>query len=426
MITLLKVLRFTISVFSLMLFIFLLYQPRSKNSTLWVVISCFGLVIPGNVLLMFLIGLPAYSGIFPVTLTIPVALLMLLFSKHRGWRFLYSYTSMLSFGCIVLQMGLKLSEGLFHGSILADTIIRCVVIAVLLVFIAKVFRPAYFSMLEQLDRGWPILCIGPTAYLVFFVVFTVQSLVAGGLMQISLSLVSAALLLSNHAISFLFFQQVRATLENEEKNRLLEIGEQRMKARYHEIKRTEEQVAIVRHDMRHYLQTVGELLRRGEQEQALEFIGAVTDSVDELKTVTYCENSTLDALLAAYLDNARTLGIRVEAKLDIPQQLPQNIDDMQLAAIFANGIENAINACTKLPPDRERVIEMTCMTRPRFAFEIRNTYEGEVLFDSNGLPITTQAGHGVGARSISAFAKRYNAILDFEADGQWFALRLVL
>ena len=58
--------------------------------------------------------------------------------------------------------------------------------------------------------------------------------------------------------------------------------------------------------------------------------------------------------------------------------------------------------------------------------EVANTYDGEAQFDSEGLPVARESGHGIGTRSILAFAEKYDAVIDYQADETLFRLRLLV
>ena len=56
--------------------------------------------------------------------------------------------------------------------------------------------------------------------------------------------------------------------------------------------------------------------------------------------------------------------------------------------------------------------------------QISNSFPGAVEFDSNGLPISHEEGHGFGTRSIAAFCEKYGAFYEFKAVGDTFYLRI--
>ena len=125
--------------------------------------------------------------------------------------------------------------------------------------------------------------------------------------------------------------------------------------------------------------------------------------------------------MSTYLDHAENSDIKVSASLDFPENLP--IADTELATVFANAIENAINACKKLSPE-ERHISIKVIKSPKFMFQISNSFNGQVKLDKSGIPVSEEEGHGFGTRSIAAICENHNAYYKFSAENNTFYLRI--
>lgn len=208
-----------------------------------------------------------------------------------------------------------------------------------------------------------------------------------------------------------------------ERQHILEAQTSVMERRAFEVRQAEEKIAIERHDLRHRLQTVASLIEHGNPSQAMEYIESSQAVLDEGRRERCCQNIVLDAILSTYLERAAELGIQVETHLAIPDELP--VDTTELSTVFANALENAIHACQELPLERRRIL-CTCVTQPRFMFEVSNPYETVVKFGPDGLPKSSRDGHGIGIRSIMAFAEKHNAICRFRTEDSWFKVQIAL
>lgn len=208
-----------------------------------------------------------------------------------------------------------------------------------------------------------------------------------------------------------------------ERRQVLEAQASMMERRAEDIQHAEEKLRVERHDLRHRFQTIAVMVSRDDKEQALDFIGASQEILNESRDVHYCRNVVLDAILSSYLEQAKNQGIEVETQLAIPDELP--VDVAGLSTVFANALENAIRACKELPKEQRRII-CKCVTSPRFMFEIANPYAGEVKIGPDGLPVSDRKDHGIGTRSITAFAEKHNAICRFRAEDGWFKLQVAL
>ena len=58
--------------------------------------------------------------------------------------------------------------------------------------------------------------------------------------------------------------------------------------------------------------------------------------------------------------------------------------------------------------------------------EISNPYAGSISFDSAGLPLAREEGHGLGVQSISAFCRKSGAVCQYEARDGLFPFRMIL
>ena len=71
-------------------------------------------------------------------------------------------------------------------------------------------------------------------------------------------------------------------------------------------------------------------------------------------------------------------------------------------------------------------MEIKVLSRPKFVIMVRNTFDGNVEFDDQGIPQTKADGHGFGTRSISAFCKNVGGYYQFEAQDGSFSVYMHL
>ena len=196
-----------------------------------------------------------------------------------------------------------------------------------------------------------------------------------------------------------------------------------LKEKLQKVKEVEESIRIQRHDLRHQLQAVTELVRRGDRDTALASLDAAQKRLDEHQDIRWCHPPVLDAVFSSYFHQAEKHGILVQATVSLPDALP--VDEGELAIVLANALENAIQANLKLPQE-QRKITCTLIGAPSIMLEITNPYAGAVAFDSSGLPIAQKEGHGMGTLSISAFCRKNGAVCQYEAKAGLFSFRMIL
>ena len=176
------------------------------------------------------------------------------------------------------------------------------------------------------------------------------------------------------------------------------------------MQKSQQQMAVLRHDMRHSYRLIYIMLQDGQINEVLDYI-KVQGNVLDLTTVQFfCYAPLVNAALSIYLQRAEKIGIRTEHKINLPEQF--NTDESDFAILISNLLENAINA-SKLQPKEKREISITIEhIDNQCALEITNLFDGEIIFE-NGLPRTSKDGHGIGMLSLKNFVEKYQAQLDF-------------
>lgn len=173
-----------------------------------------------------------------------------------------------------------------------------------------------------------------------------------------------------------------------------------------EISEANEKFREERHNFRHKLNAIAAL---AESEQYK----------DILDVVRYTQNAIIDAVLSVYIQKAEKAGIALKLGFAFPDTFEAN--ESELAMALANAIENAIQACEKLPVEK-RFLEIKVLCRPKFMVMVRNSFDGTVEFDDNGVPQSPDAGHGFGTRSIAAFCQKLGGYFEFKVDAGVFTL----
>ena len=176
-----------------------------------------------------------------------------------------------------------------------------------------------------------------------------------------------------------------------------------LQSRMEAVKAAEDAIRTERHDLRHRLQAVTELVSRGDKKSALEFLDAAQKRLDEHKEIRWCRPPVLDAVFSSCFDQAQNQGISVEAKLSPPSTLP--VDEGELAIVVANALENAIHANLSLPR-KQRKIRCKMVGTPGVMLELTNPCTANVTFDSNGLPVAQKEGHGLRYIPSLLFARK--------------------
>ena len=358
-----------------------------------------------------------------LTVSIPAILILYFISTYSPWQAIFNYTMQLSIA-VILAMSQTIAVTVLDGGKAVDLLIRIVSYSLCIFAEYKLLRKK-FSMLDYLpDKSWRSLTFVPIGFtLLLFLIGTYPVHYTESVSNIIYIYAVTAVMLLIYVIIFHSLVSQYNLQLSEYTNSILTAQSESFRKQLDAINSTEEQIKIMRHNMRYNIIVVSDMLTAGNNSGALEYLGDIEKRLDDAKKTIYCSNSTANAILAYYIERAEGKGISTEVQFAMPENI--DIDIIDFTAALANALENAVNACAKVSDNQGRLCIKTTESK-QYIVEIANNYTGKVSFDEEGLPTSRESGHGIGTRSISAFAEKNNAILDYEITDEWFKLRIVL
>lgn len=196
---------------------------------------------------------------------------------------------------------------------------------------------------------------------------------------------------------------------------------------YQDVCKRMEAGRIYRHDMRHHLLVLEELAGQSDLEGVRRYIQNMSGQLSDTEREAYCANSTVNAVLSACIGRAREAGCTVTAQISLPEELP--LDEMDVCMVLANALENAANACRKIPREQDRYIHIMVefMDRRRLIISIKNSCDTPVVFDKDGVPVTSGSEeHGIGMKSIRTITDKYNGFFRCKCEEGEFCFQAAL
>ena len=161
------------------------------------------------------------------------------------------------------------------------------------------------------------------------------------------------------------------------------------------------------------------LVSYGDLSKVRAFLDEYLSSQPQKETVSFCENSAVNALLNYYLQMAKRSDIREDWEVSMPDKLSPT--DTDLCSILGNILENAILACNEVPM-AERFIDLTICTKAdsMLCIVVTNSFDGNASIDGNTYISTREHGSGLGLRSIKETAEKYGGSARFSHEGKEF------
>jgi hypothetical protein len=104
-------------------------------------------------------GTDFLNKVFPLTASLPAFICFSLVSKSKGFKTLFCLLTVSIYGMLTSFIASFFSPVL--NSFVLNIFLQFLCLALIIVFIIKVFRKPYFKMHEMLDKGWALFCAVP-------------------------------------------------------------------------------------------------------------------------------------------------------------------------------------------------------------------------------------------------------------------------
>jgi len=194
-------------------------------------------------------------------------------------------------------------------------------------------------------------------------------------------------------------------------------------------RRHRKEAALFRHDLRHVGNMVLFCMDSGDYEGARKLIQGLDENIHKIESnellINFTGHSLVDSAIHHCLDAGKASDISVQVNVQRFSEI--NADPKELAVALSNALENAVNACKKIPDVGNRKISVIGnLHGSQYFIEVANTFHGEILFDTENRIPRREYGNGFGTQSILYFAQKYDALLEYEVENGWLKLQLLI
>lgn len=168
----------------------------------------------------------------------------------------------------------------------------------------------------------------------------------------------------------------------------------------------------MRHDMKNHLNTMRRLLESPAPESApalQAYLGKMDETLERSEFAFPTGHPVTDAVIHGKHIEAMRMSIRFTCEFARPSSL--SVDVYDLAVILQNALENAVEACERVPEEKRFIGIRSRVKAEMFFVEVSNSYAGVITIDSQtGLPVTSKRDtceHGLGLSNIKRSAKKH-------------------
>lgn len=420
-----NLLRAVITDIMLILLLCTMATPKYKNK--WVYIASTAVILIANIAANTYFYLTEnYTAVFYIDfimlIVIGIALKPLFSEKIMQWCF--SYITMLNIYAAVVFLSYILCD-YFPSPIYANAYLRLFLFSVIIFVFHKRVSMLYRNVLDY----WNIYILPIVTLFICFMGYFFGGDIEEMLIDNSLPLMLLILLGLSvyiaimHSLKTITYQYLmrEENRKMQTEQEYLHLASDGMAQRLKLMEEVSVQNSRAAHDRRHFNNMLLELLEQGENIEASAMLKKQNQMIPKMNKV-YCENPAVNAAVSHYATIAERSGINTKIELDIPSEA--EVDSLELSMVVSNLMENAIQACDKL--EQPTYLRFTCRNMGRLLCEMENPCDDSSQLDENGLPKALEEGHGIGSKSVIAFAKKYEGELIYRIENGVFTVRLLV
>lgn len=354
---------------------------------------------------------------FSLVLTVLIAIATIRFlSVYDISKTLFLFLLYAQAFIISMTLSAFISQRFFGGSSPSVLFTRTV-LHIGIIILCAVLRGKFRLLVQGVIHGWwpldfvEVLCFAYTSFFVLRIFdepYGKSELIS---FLLFLMIIIAVYVVFYHTIRYMYLAGEQEKYELQSRYLL-----EQMKAMQDSLSETRR----LRHDARHHNLQIVEYVKNGETDALLNYLGDYEKEADSSLTGRICENLAANSILSVYARKAEKNGIAVH--FDVVMEQDISISDVDIVAILANLMENAIHGCLSSQLQAPRIDMYIGSRSGKLIIYICNTAARCVILE-NGLP---QAQDGIGVSSIIYSASRYGGEYDFQSADGVFICQILL
>ena len=194
---------------------------------------------------------------------------------------------------------------------------------------------------------------------------------------------------------------------------LLQTANQLMTQNYQQLHLDKQAYAKQLHDFKHHLLVLRSLISSGKEEESESYVNSLLSTAYHDVSLCHSGNDIIDAIINCKIAEAKREGIKFTFNVDFNKET--NIEAVDICGILANQIDNAFDACRKIPLPASRIVRVDIKQIENFAFfRVENTVV-QNPFEHNKELISTKTDssplHGLGLKNIRDIVAKYDGTL---------------
>ncbi len=313
----------------------------------------------------------------------------------------------------------------YHQQFVIQSAIYCILFLILIYPLWRIVRKSFIVQFSY-DHSyyWNIVWLIPAFIFISNILVTMDNHWINTWQQLLARLFTGGAIIISWKCINLDFKSLEKMIELHSQNDLLKCQVESIHLQAINIQDNENKIKIIRHDLRHNIRILSQLLTNEEYDAALSILKTLTDELSTPLSINYCANPVINSALTVYSHLAKQHSISTEFMIDLPASIPWESSD--IALLLSNSLENSIHASISQPIKCRSIRIITRYDENQLVIEIKNFYIGTIHFSPNGLPTSLELDHGIGMTSMLSIVNQYNGHISCSHENSEFVLRILL
>lgn len=371
-----------------------------------------------------LIDMYSFGKFVTLTIFVGAGILFPIMSSDSPAQTIYNLSLQIFVLIFQIELSVWLATHLFGGSPYADIVFRLLYLGAAILIYLRIFRKSYRKIADSLWGPWRGICLISVAgnlFLIYYWTRPVDVMMRSAREQFVFVCIWALLFITHlMMIRTLVFMQ--GQMQEKQEKELATVSSHLLGQQLSMLEDSVAEARRIRHDMRHHNMQIAQYVQKGCTEELLRYLGEYEEKAEGHGIVTICDNTAADNILNAYLKKAKQHGIAV--RFDVTLEKHIGISDIDLVAMLANLMENAIHGCIHSGKPEPFIELYIGRKASKLIIYAKNTAAEDIVFE-DGIP-KSNYGEGIGISSILYSAAKYGGEYDFQMTDGIFSCQLLL
>ena len=215
-------------------------------------------------------------------------------------------------------------------------------------------------------------------------------------------------------------------IKGEEKNRLLTMRNNLLESNYQALHKAYNENRMLSHDFKNHMLAVRQLIQENQNKEALEYIVTYINRSLTINRRVESGCNIVDIIVNSKIAEAEEK--KIEFTYDIGQLGSINIQDIDMCALLANLLDNAIEACERLESKGRWIYLKIKREKHMLIIWIENSIiddkkQKEKFFQTSK---KDKIIHGLGIKSVNNVFQKYDGYKEYEIEKNIFRMYISL